>query len=119
MLFISIILINLALIVYTVSILNEFKRKRLFPWHVVMFCIGLICDVFGTFIMYKLGGSKIRGGVHDILGDIALLLMLINAIASVCVLKKYKNLIDKFYKFSIFAWIIWIISYVVGVITHM
>lgn len=60
MLIVSVILVNLALIIYTVPILNELKRKTLLPWHVVMFCIGLICDIFETFIMYKLGGNKIR-----------------------------------------------------------
>jgi uncharacterized repeat protein (TIGR03987 family) len=93
MLVISIILINVALIIYTVSILNEFNQKALLPWHVIMFCIGLICDVLGTFIMYKLGGSKLRVGTHDILGYIALSLMLINAIGSIFTLKKYKSLL--------------------------
>ena len=119
MLVISMILVNLALVFYTVSILNEFKRKTLLPWHVAMFCIGLICDAFGTFIMYKSGGSKISVGIHDILGFSALLLMLINAIASVFVIKKYENLLNQFYKFSIFAWVIWIISYALGIFTHI
>lgn len=119
MLVVSIVLINLALIIYTISILNEFKRKTLLPWHVVMFCIGLICDVIGTFMMYKVGGSNIGASVHDILGYIAILLMLINTIGSVFTLKKYKNLINKFYKFSVFAWVIWVISYALGIFTHM
>ena len=119
MLVISIILVNLALIFYTVSILNEVKRKALLPWHVVTFCIGLTCDILGTLIMYELGGSTIRVEIHDILGFIALLLMVVNAIGSVFVLKKYKNLLDKFYKFSIFAWTIWLVSYILGVTTHM
>ena len=119
MLVISIILVNLALIFYTVSILSEVKRKTLLPWHVVMFCIGLTCDIVGTLIMYKLGGSMVRLGIHDILGFFALLLMLINAIGSVFVIKKYKNLLDKFYRFSVFAWVIWLISYILGAITHM
>jgi len=119
MLVISIILVNLALVFYSVSILNEFKRKTLLPWHVVMFCIGLICDAFGTYIMYQIGGSKISVGIHDILGFGALLLMLINAIVSVFIIKKYEYLINQFYKFSIFAWVIWIISYVLGIFEHI
>ncbi|MCB2292674.1 TIGR03987 family protein [Clostridium algoriphilum] len=119
MLVISIILVNLALIFYTVSILNEVKRKTLLPWHVVMFCIGLACDILGTLIMYELGGSMVRLGIHDILGFIALLFMLVNAIGSVFVLKKYKNLLNKFYRFSVFAWSIWLVSYILGVTTHM
>lgn len=119
MLVVSIILVNLALVFYTVSILNEFKRKTLYSWHVVLFCIGLICDAFGTFIMYKIGGSKIIFGMHDILGFMALLFMLINLIASVFILKEHKNLINQFYKFSVFAWVIWISSYFLGIFTHI
>ena len=119
MLIISITLVNFAFVLYTVSILNEVKRKTLLTWHVVVFCIGLICDILGTLIMYKLGGSMIRLGIHDILGFIAILLMLINTIGSVLILKKYRKLINQFYKFSVFAWVIWISSYVLGIIKHM
>ena len=119
MLLISIILMNLALLVYTVSILNQFKQKKLCPWHVTMFYVGLIFDALGTFLMYKLGGSKIRMGLHDILGYTALLLMLINAVSATFVLKKYKNLLNQFYKFSIFAWIVWLGSYILGIFSHV
>lgn len=69
--------------------------------------------------MYELGGSMLRVGIHDILGIIALLFMTVNAIGSVFVLKKYKNLVYKFYIFSIISWIIWVVSYILGVTTHM
>ena len=119
MLVISIILVNLALVFYTISILNEVKEEVLRSWHVVMFFIGLTCDIVGTLIMYELGGGIVKAGIHDILGFIALLLMLANTIGSVLILKKYKNLLNKFYKFSAFAWVIWIISYILGVTTHI
>ncbi|MGK0469442.1 MAG: hypothetical protein ACJAX4_004814, partial [Clostridium sp.] len=48
------------------------------------------------------------------------LLMLINAIGAVYILnKKHKNLLTKFYKFSLFAWIVWIVSYILGMVIHM
>lgn len=116
----SIILISIALIIYTISILNEYKQKKLLPWHVIMFCIGFIFDVAGTFIMYKIGGNKVPSGLHGILGYIALLLMLINSIGSIFILiKKHKNLLANFYKFSLFSWIIWIVSYILGMVIHM
>ncbi|MCB2298373.1 HsmA family protein [Clostridium tagluense] len=120
MLVFSIILVSLALIIYTISILNEYRRKTLLPWHAIMFCIGFIFDVSGTFIMYKLGGNKLPTGLHGILGYIALLLMLINAIGAIFILnKKYKNLLAKFYKFSLFSWIVWMVSYILGMLMHM
>ena len=120
MLLFSIILMTLALIIYTISILNEFRGKTLLPWHAIMFCIGFIFDATSTIIMYNLGGSKISFGLHAILGYTALFLMLLNAIGSVIILKKnHKNLTINFYKFSIFAWIIWIASYILGIVNHM
>lgn len=120
MLVFSIILMTLALIIYTISILNEFRGQTLLPWHAIMFCIGFIFDVTSTVIMYKLGGSKLNFGLHAILGYTALLLMLFNALCSLNILKRnHKNLKINFYKFSIFAWIIWIASYILGIVNHM
>ena len=116
----SIVLVSLALIIYTISILNESRRKTLLHWHAIMFCIGFVFDVSGTFIMYKLGGSNAPVGIHGVLGYVALLLMLINAIGAVYILnKQHKNLLTKFYKFSLFAWSVWIISYIFGMVIHM
>lgn len=119
MLVFSIILVNFAFIIYTISIFNEFRRKTLLPWHVVMFSIGLICDVFGTFIMYRIGGSRVPVGLHGFLGYIALLLMIINTIGSILTLKTYKSLLNQFYKFSMFAWVVWFVSYVAGILAHI
>ena len=120
MLVFSVILMSLALIIYTVSILNEFWRKKLLPWHAFMFCTGFCFDVASTIIMYKLGGSRFSIGVHSILGGIALSLMLTNAIGSIILLNKsHKNLLIQFYKFSFFAWIIWVPSYIIGAVMHI
>ncbi|MGH4118473.1 HsmA family protein [Clostridium sp.] len=120
MLVFSVILINLAFIIYTISILNEFKQKTLLRWHTIMFCIGFIFDLASTIIMYNLSGSKNTINLHGILGYIALVLMLINAICSIIILnKKNKNLLSQFYKYSSFAWIIWVISFILGMVNHM
>ena len=119
MLVFSIVLVNLALIIYTISIFNEFRQKTLVHWHVVMISIGLICDVVATFIMYRIGGSTVPVGLHGFLGYIALLLMIINTIGSILTLKKHKSSLNQFYKFSMFAWVIWVVSYVAGILAHM
>ncbi len=117
MLAISIILINLALVIYTVVVWNEFKIKSILLWHIITFSIGFIFDVLGTFMMYKLGGSKVNYGIHDILGFVAIFLMLLNLIGSTAVLNKRSSW--KFYKFSIFAWIVWVISFITGMVVNM
>jgi len=117
MLAISIILINLALITYTVVVWNEFKTKSIRLWQVITFSIGFIFDCLGTFIMYKIGGSKISYGIHDILGFVAIFLMLLNLIGSAFILNK--KTVKNFYNFSIFVWIVWVISYITGMIVNM
>jgi uncharacterized repeat protein (TIGR03987 family) len=120
MLVVSIVSINLALIIYTIAIWSERKRKTLLFWHAIMFSIGFVFDASGTFMMYKLGGSKIRFGFHDILGYIALLLMFLNAIGAIFILcKKNKESTKEFYKFGVFSWVVWAISYVVGMAVNM
>jgi uncharacterized repeat protein (TIGR03987 family) len=120
MIVIAVVLINLALILYTIPILSERKRKTILFWHVIMFCTGFVFDASGTFMMYKLGGSKIRFGVHDILGYISLLLMFCNAIGAILLLyKQNKKILEKYCKFGIFSWIVWVISYVVGMAVNM
>lgn len=86
-------------------------------WHSIMLTIGVFLDVVSTFLMYKLGGSRFSFGIHDIFGYIALVLMLINAIRSIIIVSSRKD--NNVYKFSFFVWIIWIISYVLGVTAHM
>jgi uncharacterized repeat protein (TIGR03987 family) len=117
MLTVSIILINLSLIIYTVVVWNEIKTKSISLWHVIAFGIGFIFDCLGTFMMYKLGGSKISYGIHDILGFVAILLMLFNLIGITVILNKKS--MKKFYEFSAFVWIVWVISYITGMIVNM
>lgn len=117
MLAVSIILINLSLIIYTVVVWNEFKTKSISLWHVIIFGIGFIFDCLGTFMMYKLGGSKVSYGIHDILGFLAIFFMLLNLIGSIIYWNRKS--IWKFYKFSAFVWIVWVISYITGMIVNM
>ncbi len=83
-----------------------------------MFFIGFVCDISATFLMYKLAGSKLRFGIHDIVGYTALILMLLNAIGSAIALNMHKGLVNKLYNFSLCVWIIWFASYVLGIIKH-
>jgi uncharacterized repeat protein (TIGR03987 family) len=83
-----------------------------------MFFIGFVCDISATFLMYKLAGSKLRFGIHDIVGYTALILMLLNAIGSVIALNTHKGLVNKLYKFILCVWIIWVAVYILGAFRH-
>lgn len=105
------IIISLALIFYTIGVWSERISGRLKPWHLAFFILGLICDTWGTGMMFDFAGGM-TFDVHGITGLIAILLMLIHALwAFIVLIRKDENAILNFHKFSIFVWIIWLIPY--------
>lgn len=114
MLKLAIIIITLALVFYTIGVWAEKIQGSLKPWHVGVFYVGLLCDTIGTTLM-----SKIAGGfslnMHGVTGLIAILLMLFHAVWATKVLKDNdEEKKQKFHKFSIVVWFIWLIPYVSG-----
>lgn len=105
------IIITLALIFYSIGVWSERISGQLKPWHLVFFVLGLICDTWGTGMMFELVGGMLFD-IHGISGLIAILLMLIHAIwAFVVLLKRDEKAINNFHKFSLFVWLIWLIPY--------
>ncbi|MFD3449878.1 HsmA family protein [Microbacteriaceae bacterium 4G12] len=118
----AITFISLALVFYTIGVWSEKIQKKLKPWHVVIFWIGLVCDTLGTTIMENI--AKSTGGslfsFHGITGLLAILLMLFHAVwATIVLVRKDKNMMNNFHKFSILVWIIWLIPYISGLIYGM
>jgi len=117
MLFIAISFIFAACIFYTVGVWSEKISKRLKPWHVMVFWLGLICDTIGTGAMGKLAGSIIQFNIHGLTGLLAIVLMLFHAIwATSVIIRKDEKMILQFHKFSIVVWIIWLIPMLSGMI---
>ena len=117
MLFIAISFIFAACIFYTVGVWSEKISKRLKPWHVMVFWLGLICDTIGTGAMGKLAGSIIQFNIHGLTGLLAIVLMLFHAIwATRVIIRKDEKMILQFHKFSIVVWIIWLIPMLSGMI---
>ena len=117
MLIIAISFIFAACIFYTVGVWSEKISKRLKPWHVMVFWLGLICDTIGTGAMGKLAGSIIQFNIHGLTGLLAIILMLFHAIwATSVIIKKDEKMILQFHKFSIVVWIIWLIPMLSGMI---
>lgn len=113
----AIVSMNLALIFYSIGVWGEKLSKRLKNWHLALFFSGLIFDSYGTFLMSKISNSP--SFLHQLTGEIALFLMLIHAIwASVVYFKQKESLLTSFHKFSLFVWIIWLIPFFNGVISH-
>ncbi|MBT3241191.1 MAG: TIGR03987 family protein [Chloroflexi bacterium] len=104
-------IMGLALLFYTIGVWSERIAGKLKPWHLIFFVLGLICDTWGTGLMFQFVGGM-TFDIHGITGVIAILLMLIHAVwAFVVLIKKDENAINNFHKFSVFVWVIWLIPY--------
>ncbi|MCM3272443.1 HsmA family protein [Paenibacillus elgii] len=115
MLALAVIFINLALVAYTIGVWGEKLSGRLKSKHLVYFFIGLLFDMLGTSFMEKLNTSR-EINLHGITGAVALILMLVHAIwAAVVLWRKNEKQIDRFHKFSLAVWGLWLIPYLIGV----
>ena len=121
MVIISATLITLALIFYSLGVWSERLAKYLKLSHVVAFWIGFIFDISGTYAMHLLAkGSFDITNPHTLTGQIALWLMLFHAIwATIVVAKQNESLRNKFHRFSILVWLIWLIPYFGGLYLGM
>jgi len=108
---IAVIMINFALLFYSVGVWSERFQGRLKPWHLVFFWLGLICDSVGTGLMFDMAGG-LTFDIHGLTGLLAIILMFIHAIwATVVLLKRDEKMIQNFHKFSVAVWLIWLIPY--------
>jgi uncharacterized repeat protein (TIGR03987 family) len=115
----AVIVINLALIFYTIGVWSERIQGRLKIWHTVFFWLGLVCDTWGTGMMFEWVGG-LSYDLHGLSGLLAIILMFIHAIwATVVLIKKDEKMILNFHKFSIFVWLIWLIPYSSPMILRM
>ena len=105
------IIMALALAFYSIGVWGERISGRLKPWHFAFFVFGLVCDTWGTGMMFEMVGGM-AFDIHGITGVIAILLMVIHAAwALVVLIRKNENAITKFHRFSVAVWIIWLIPY--------
>lgn len=107
----STIVITLALIFYSIGVWSERFSGKLKVWHLVLFWMGIICDTWGTGLMFERVGG-LTFDVHGLTGLLAILLMFVHAVwATIVLVKKNERLINNFHKFSVLVWFIWLIPY--------
>ena len=105
------IIMAAALVFYSIGVWGERFSGQLKWWHFVFFVLGLICDTVGTGMMFEMVGGMTYD-VHGITGLLAIILMLIHAVwALIVLLRKDEAAKQKFHKFSLFVWLIWLIPY--------
>lgn len=116
----STVLINLALIFYSVGVWAERMARYLKPWHVAMFWTGLFFDVAGTWAMELIRPGFDWMSSHTITGQIALWLMFAHAIwATVTIRRADEAALAKFHRYSLVVWVIWLVPYLGGAVLGM
>jgi len=107
----AVIVINLALLFYSIGVWSERLQGRLKIWHTAFFWLGLVCDTWGTGMMFDFVGGM-SYDIHGLSGLLAIILMFIHAIwATLVLVRKDEKMIVNFHKFSIFVWLVWLVPY--------
>ena len=109
-------IVNLALIAYSIAIINEQRTKTLSKRVFLFLNLGVLFDIIATTCMI-IGSSKGPFTVHGILGYSSLAGMLIDCFF-IWKLKNEKGIgsvvPDTLHKYSRYAYIWWILAYVTG-----
>ncbi|MBE0667444.1 MAG: TIGR03987 family protein [Bacteroidales bacterium] len=119
--FLSVFLITLALVFYSVGVWAERFSKYLKRWHIVAFWTGLAFDISGTLAMGRLSDDPFNLlNLHTLTGQIAIWLMMIHAIwATYTVKRGSEKLRKQFHRYSMVVWLIWLIPYFGGMMMGM
>jgi len=118
MLLVSIVLITLALVFYSIGVWSERIARYLKGWHVAAFWTGLLFDLSGTLAMHLLAqGAFDITKPHTLTGQIALWLMLIHAAWATAVVRKGTTEVrTNFHRYSLLVWLVWLIPYFGGMV---
>lgn len=129
MFILSIVLITLALVFYTIGVWSERIQGELKWWQVGAFALGFAADTSGTLLMSAIArsdgpsgleGSPILAQLMAISGVVALVLMGLHLAWAVVVMIRNKPAERKsFHKFSLVVWTIWLVPYFTGAIAAM
>jgi len=112
----AIVLIISALVFYTIAVWSEKLAKQLRWWHLALFFLGFLADSSGTAYMAKVSGG-FHFKPHTVSGFLALAIMFVHTSwAAYVLIKQNKNLIRSFHKYSLTAWVIWLVPFITGMV---
>ncbi len=115
----AIVLIISALLFYSIAVWSEKLGKKLRWWHLALFFLGFLADSSGTAYMGKLSGG-FHFKAHTVTGFLALAIMFVHTIwATVVLVKKDEQMIQSFHKYSLIAWLIWLIPFITGMLVSI
>lgn len=105
-----------ALLFYSFSIWSHKITGKLSSWIMLIFGTGLAADILGTVLLCAVSANGWKFTVHTISGLLALLIMAIHFTWALCAVKIGGNFESYFNRFSVSAWILWLIAFFSGVI---
>ena len=115
---IGIVIVNFALLFYSIAIIREQKRKTIDKATVIFLTLGVFCDITATLFMI-IGSKRIPITIHGFLGYSALSAMLIDTVlmwrrwikfGSGIAVNKTLHLVSRY----AYCW--WVIAYIAGAI---
>ncbi|PKP45922.1 MAG: hypothetical protein CVT94_16395 [Bacteroidetes bacterium HGW-Bacteroidetes-11] len=112
----GVIIVNLALIAYSVAILTEQRKKTVNGFVLTFLTAGVILDITATACMI-IGSSNSFITFHGIIGYLALAAMLIDAVLlwKLWLIKKEASPVSKkLHLYSRYAYAWWVIAYITG-----
>jgi uncharacterized repeat protein (TIGR03987 family) len=116
----AVVLINLALLFYSLGVWAEHLKRYLKGWHVAAFWTGFFFDTTGTLAMDLLEPGIDWSSLHTITGQIALWLMFAHAVWATRVVRRgTEEAKRRFHRFSLMVWTIWLVPYFGGMILGM
>lgn len=116
---IAVITIVAALVFYSAAVWWNWLNKRLKPRHLVLFYLGLTCDILATALM-RSTVPEITYDFHTIIGLTALVLMLIvTATGSYALYRNNEGMLNNFHKFGLSIWFFWVVSWLTGVVVGL
>lgn len=111
----SVVLITLALLLYSTAVRMNWQARRLRGAHVAIFWCAVTADALATRFM----GARvetIRWDLHTISGYLALALMAgLTLWGTAALLQKRDDRLASFHRLAIPIWIVWVGSYITGV----
>ena len=111
----SVVLITLALLLYSMAVWLNWRSRRLTFAHIAIFWGAVTCDALATRFM----GARvetIRWDLHTISGYLALGLMAgLTLWGTAALLQKRDDRLARFHRLAIPIWIVWGGTYITGV----
>lgn len=102
---------------YTTAIMTEKFKGRLNVWITITFGFGLLCDLAGTSVMFKVAIDRSSMSPHYILGFIALGIMSLHFIWAILAIKQIWQFEKYFSRCSLVAWLLWLLAFISGIPT--